>query len=163
MQNKIFEVLIIDVDGVMTDGRFYYNEDGKFAKVFGADDHEALKYIKRNLEILFVSADKKGFEISKKRIVNDMGFTLSLVDSFDRISWIKERYDPCKVIYIGDGLLDHFTMKEVGYSIAPPNALDITKKSANFITTRVGGDRCVAEAVLHIADKLFNKNILLDY
>ena len=36
MQNKIFEVLIIDVDGVMTDGRFYYNEDGKFAKVFGA-------------------------------------------------------------------------------------------------------------------------------
>ena len=159
MPNNKFETLVIDVDGVLTDGKFYYNKKGKFAKVFGPDDHDALKFIKDDLKILFVTADKKGFDISKKRIVLDMGFDLFLVDTKNRKDWISNQFDMSKVIYIGDGIYDHLVMKEVGYSIATKDSLVHTQNAANFVTSRSGGDRCLAEAIIHIASNFFGKTI----
>ena len=60
---KKFKNLIIDIDGVMTDGKFYYSVDGKFLKAFGADDHDALSILKKYMNIIFVNGDKKGFNI----------------------------------------------------------------------------------------------------
>lgn len=148
------KVFIIDVDGVMTDGYFYYTAEGKFMKRFGPDDNDALKLLARFIEIRFVTGDKKGFKISKKRI-DDMNFKIDLVSTINRLSWIKKKYKLSNVIYMGDGIFDHFVMSKVGFSIAPKNA-DITcKKSAKFITKRSGGDRAVAEAALYILKKFF--------
>ena len=152
MKAKVF---ILDVDGVMTTGQFLYTKDGKQMKIFGPDDNDALGLLKPYIEIRFVTADKKGFPISNKRIKEDMKFQLDLVSTFKRIEWINEYYDPKQVIYMGDGIFDHIVMKEVGYSIAPGNADKEAKKSANFITERFGGDRAVAEACLHIIKKFF--------
>ena len=58
-------------------------------------------------------------------------------------------------IYMGDGIFDHYVMKHVGYSIAPGNADENAKSSANYVTKRTGGDRAVAEACLHIMEKFF--------
>jgi 3-deoxy-D-manno-octulosonate 8-phosphate phosphatase KdsC-like HAD superfamily phosphatase len=60
--------LIIDVDGVMTTGQFFYTADGKAMKVFGADDNDALSLLNSRMKIRFVTGDKKGFAISKRRI-----------------------------------------------------------------------------------------------
>ena len=46
-------------------------------------------------------------------------------------------------------------MRSVKYSIAPSNADQITKKKANYVCKRQGGDRAVAEACLHILKKFF--------
>ena len=62
-------VFIIDVDGVMTTGHLLYTENGKTMKVFGPDDHDGLSLLKNYLEIRFVTGDKTGFKISKKRKV----------------------------------------------------------------------------------------------
>ena len=62
---KKFKNLVIDVDGVMTDGKFYYSVDGKILKAFGADDHDALSILKK-YKYYFYNWDKKGFKISKK-------------------------------------------------------------------------------------------------
>ena len=56
---------------------------------------------------------------------------------------------------MGDGIFDHYVMKGVGYSIAPANADKLALKEANYVTERVGGDRAVAEACLHIMKKFF--------
>ena len=156
MQEKINPAcFILDVDGVMTTGQFLYTADGKAMKVFGPDDNDGLSLLKPYLDIRFVTGDKKGFAISKKRIEDDMGFPLELVSTIRRIDWIKKRYDPQSVIYIGDGIFDHYVMREVGYSIAPANADTLAKQHANYVTTRSGGDRAVAEACLHILEKFF--------
>ena len=63
-----------------------------------------------------------------KRIVDDMGYQLDLVSTVKRAKWIKEIHDPKKVIYMGDGIFDHYVMKEVGYSIAPRKADQNAKK-----------------------------------
>ena len=148
-------VFILDVDGVMTTGQFFYTADGKAMKVFGADDNDGLSLLKNHIEIRFVTGDKKGFPISKKRIVDDMGFELEIVSTIRRIDWIAERYSLESVIYMGDGIFDHYVMSKVGYSIAPANSDKNAKAYATFITERSGGDRAVAEACLHILEKFF--------
>ena len=146
---------ILDVDGVMTTGNFLYNTEGKAFKIFGPDDNDGLSLASKYLKIRFISGDRKGFAISKKRIVDDMNFPLDLVSTVDRIEWIKNRYNLQDVIYMGDGIFDHYVMREVGYSIAPSNADKLTKLSADYITERSGGNRAVAEACLHIMEKFF--------
>jgi 3-deoxy-D-manno-octulosonate 8-phosphate phosphatase (KDO 8-P phosphatase) len=146
---------ILDVDGVMTTGHFLYSTHGKVMKIFGPDDNDALLLLKPFIEIRFITGDKKGYPISKKRIVDDMGFKLDIVSTIHRLKWIEERYDPKYVIYMGDGIFDHFVMKSIGYSISPSNADTIAKQYSNFITKRSGGDRAVAEACIHIMEKFF--------
>ena len=146
---------ILDVDGVMTDGRFYYSADGKIMKSFGADDSDALGLLRNYLNIEFVSADERGFEITKKRIEIDMGYKLNLVGSKNRVVWIKEKFDTDSVIFMGGGVFDYLTMKIVGYSIAPSNSNEYTKSFANFVTKRAGGDRAVSEACFHILKNFF--------
>ncbi|WP_198025638.1 MULTISPECIES: hypothetical protein [unclassified Prochlorococcus] len=154
MNNKP-KIFLLDVDGVMTSGDFFYSEEGKLLKVFGPDDHDALTLLKPYIDIRFITGDKKGFKISQKRIVEDMKFKLDLVSTVKRIDWIKDNYNCNDVIYMGDGIFDHYVMREVRYSIAPSNGDPFTKKSANFVTKRSGGDRSVAEACLHILEKFF--------
>ena len=151
------KVLILDVDGVMTTGQFLYSESGKLMKVFGPDDNDGLGLLSPHIEIRFVTGDRKGFPISNKRIKEDMEFDLDLVSTIKRIEWIKERYNPKEVIYMGDGIFDHYVMKEVGYSIAPANSDRVAKAYANYVTERSGGDRAVAEACLHIMQKFFSE------
>lgn len=149
------KVFVLDVDGVMTDGRFLYTSDGKSMKVFGADDHDVLSILKAYMHIHFVTGDHRGFDITKARIVEDMKMPLDLVSTIKRIDWIKERWNPKEVIYMGDGIFDHYVFREVGYSIAPSNASEISKKFASYITELSGGNRAVAEAGLHILEKFF--------
>lgn len=148
------KVFVLDVDGVLTDGGFYYSSEGKIIKKFGADDNDALSLLRPYMEIVFVTGDKRGFEISNKRVA-DMHFTLNLVSTIKRIDWIKEQYDPKQVIYMGDGIFDHYVMREVGYSITTADGDLHAKKYAGYITKREGGKRAVAEACLHILEKFF--------
>lgn len=148
-------VFVLDVDGVLTTGQFFYSAEGKVMKVFGPDDNDGLSLLKDLMEIRFVTGDKKGFPISKKRIADDMGFQLDIVSTIRRVDWIAERYPLESVIYMGDGIFDHYVMAKVAYSIAPANADKTAKRHASFITERAGGDRAVAEASLHILEKFF--------
>jgi len=149
------KTFICDVDGVLTTGQFVYTSEGKFSKVFGPDDHDALILLKPYIDIRFVTGDKKGFDISARRIIDDMHYPLDLVSTVRRIDWIRERYTPTEVIYMGDGIFDHYVMREVGYAIAPANADSNAKRHASYVTTRSGGDRAVAEACLHILERFF--------
>ena len=150
-----YKVFILDTDGVITTGQFFYTAEGKAMKVFGPDDNDALSLLKPYLETRFVTGDKKGYPISKKRISDDMKFKLDLVSTIHRVEWIKKRYNLAEVIYMGDGIFDHYVMQKVGYSIAPANADKLTASQANYVTKRSGGDRAVAEACLHILEEFF--------
>jgi 3-deoxy-D-manno-octulosonate 8-phosphate phosphatase (KDO 8-P phosphatase) len=151
----MLETFIVDVDGVLTTGHFVYSSEGKQYKIFGPDDADALNILKNHMSILCISADHRGFPISKKRIVEDMGLQLELVDGFDRVNWITERFDLQKVVYMGDGFLDHLVMQRVAYSLAPSSASEIARQSASHVTKCSGGNRAVAEACFHLMDKFF--------
>ncbi len=149
------KIFVLDVDGVLTTGQFFYSTEGKVLKVFGADDNDALSLLKPFMEIRFISGDKRGFSISEKRIVEDMGYPLDLVSTVDRKDWIAERYNLKDVIYMGDGIFDHFVMKDVGYSVSPSNGHPYSRECADYITSVAGASGAVAEACLHILEVFF--------
>ncbi len=153
-------LFILDVDGVLTTGSFFYDKKGKILKEFGPDDNDALKILKKYLKIIFISADKRGFNISKKRIQSDMNFKLYYVPSISRSNWITKKFPTKQIIYMGDGIFDQYIMKNFFYSIAPNNSYFKTKKNSNFVTQSRSGERAVAEACEHILKKFFKKNLI---
>ncbi len=136
---------LLDVDGVLTSGKFFYSEEGKLFKEFGPHDSYSLKQIKNKLSIEFISADSRGFKISEKRI-NDMGFNLTLVAEEERYEFVKTNYDFNSLIYMADGDADAPILKESFKGIAPNNSRPLAKESADFVTVSDGGNGAVAEA-----------------
>ena len=145
---------ILDVDGVLTDGSFLYNKEGKQFKKFGAHDADGLILVKDIFNIFFISSDKKGFLISKKR-VSDMGFKIKYVKNDERYNFIK-KYNLKKIIFMGDGIFDIKILKECKYGIAPKNAIKQASKVASFVTKSPGGNGAVFEACIHLYNKFKN-------
>jgi len=151
-----FEKIVFDVDGVFTTGQFLYTEDGKFAKIFGAHDNDGIKKIKNFLNVEAISADKRGWNITKKRIQDDMGIPLTEVSESERLEYFKKMGDLSKVIYMGDGLHDIPIFAIVGYSIAPANAVPQAKMAASYVTQARSGEGAVLDACLHVIEKLIS-------
>lgn len=151
---------ILDIDGVFTDGKFYYTEHGKVMKEFGADDHDAIKLIRDDVDVIMLSGDWRGYNISSLR-VRDMGYELHKVAcNAERVKWMHEQFgkDLSHIIYMGDGFTDVMAFREVGYAICPNNASEYAKKYADYVCRCDGGNRAVAEAVFHIYSHFFNKS-----
>jgi len=150
---------ILDVDGVMTDGGFYYSARGKVLKRFGPEDADALSLISKLVEIRFVSADKRGFSITRRRINKDMGYRLDLVPASLRLEWISDRYNLSDVIYMGDSFRDIDILKTVGLGIVPGSAAHLVQQSSGYTTDRQAGHGAVADACFYIAE-LFGVDLL---
>jgi len=148
----MYKNFILDVDGVFTDGKFNYSSQGKVLKTFGDADSDALSLLKQYFHIEMITGDKRGFEISKKRIETDMKYPISLVSTFERASWIANKFNLNETIYMGDGIYDSLVFDKVGYGISPSNAFFKTKEKANFVTNAKGGEGAVAEACVHILE-----------
>ena len=154
---KTIKNLILDVDGVLTTGQFLYTSQGKFAKVFGPHDNDGIKLLKDSVKICAISADKRGFAITKKRIATDMGLRLELVSEADRLTWLQKNFDLAETAYMGDGIYDAVIFGQVAYGIAPASAFYLTRAKADFVTKTKAGEGAVAEACLHIMKKFFKK------
>ena len=151
-------VAVFDVDGVLTDGTFYSTKDGKFIKRFGPDDWDAMRELQSLCTIQVVTADKKGYSIVEKRIADEMKFPLELVENKPptrRWQWIKKRYPDKKIIYVGDGLYDWYCLAEADWSAAPADALSHVRQRANYVSSRKGSNRFVADVCLHVLDEIF--------
>jgi len=146
-------IFLIDVDGVMTTGQFIYSKLGKIAKIFGPHDSDGLKLLKNKIDIEFITADYRGFLISKKRISEDLGFKIHLVSEEKRLNFIEKKYGLKNVIYMGDGIFDSEILKKVKYGIAPRNARPEAKKNSNFVTKNNSAEGAVLDACLNIKKK----------
>lgn len=146
--------VIFDVDGVLTTGQFLYDINGKAYKIFGPHDYDGLKMLKKlNVSINFITADKRGFAITKKRIVTDCGFNegqLTLVTEETRFDWIKERFDLSEVAFVADGYHDAPILEQVVLGIAPNSARREAKAAAKYVTVSDAGNGAVLDACLLI-------------
>lgn len=138
--------LVSDVDGVLTDGKFYYSAKGKEYKVFGSHDADALKNQTLFSRITFVSADERGFEISNRR-VGDMGFKLEQMTSQERRDFVRELSRGENVVFIGDSVSDEPAFEEALLSAAPKGSYPRLYRKATIRLSRRGGEGAIAELV----------------
>ena len=150
--------LVFDVDGVMTTGHQIYSKNGKTYKIFGAHDHDGIKILKKSIKIIFITADKIGLDISKKRIVSDMGQKLFLVSELSRFNFIG-KFGFENVIYMGDGIHDAKIIKKCLFGICPNNARKEAKDVADYITPSNSAEGAVLDACLKIGKKFFNLKV----
>lgn len=151
--------IIFDVDGVFNTGQFIYTEKGKVAKLFGPHDADGIKMLKDKIKIIAISADEKGFSITKKRIEEDMGIILHFVPEKNRLQWLKEHFDLNECIYVGDGIHDSEIFEHAGYAIAPKSAFYLAKEKADYVTKANAGEGAVLDACLHVMSKFLKEDI----
>jgi 3-deoxy-D-manno-octulosonate 8-phosphate phosphatase (KDO 8-P phosphatase) len=146
---------ILDVDGVMTTGHFLYSDLGKAYKIFGPHDSDGLKMLKDAVVIHFITADKRGFKISQKRITDDLGFPLELVSESSRYDYLKNKFDFNTMAYMGDGIFDVEIIKDCKFGIAPQSGRKEAKEVADFVTESKSGEGAVLDACIEIKRRFF--------
>jgi 3-deoxy-D-manno-octulosonate 8-phosphate phosphatase (KDO 8-P phosphatase) len=146
----MFEYFISDVDGCLNDGKIYWAADGqKPFKAFGNYDHDGVKLLKNHIKLIFISADKHGWDILKTRIVDHMKCELHYVPEKDRFKFV-ENYGFGKVAYMGDGVYDAKILSSAKLGIAPAQARIEARQAADFVTPSNGGEGAYLDAALHI-------------
>lgn len=145
------KLLLLDVDGVMTDGGMYYTESGDFIKKFNAKDGLAIRRAERyGLEIGFISSS------TNSNIIRSRAATLKVdlvhVGDGQKIEivkgWLAERnLDFSQVAYIGDDLNDLEVMQKVGLACCPADACKTVKEQVHVILQSKGGEGVVREFI----------------
>ena len=102
--------IVTDVDGVLTNGNFFYDEHGKKYKQFGPHDSDGIKLLKSvGVEVVAISADKRGFGITSKRL-DDMGVDIFLVSEKERLNWFKLNSSSKFTGFVGAVSYTHLTL-----------------------------------------------------
>ncbi len=136
------DLVVFDVDGVLTDGGIYISENGEESKRFFAQDGHGVKILQSiNIEIAILSGRySKSVEVRGKEL--DIKFVIQ--NSKDKYNDFKknfmDKFKMEKVCFVGDDIVDIGLMKDVGLAITVPGAnYNDVKKHADWITPRLGG------------------------
>jgi len=156
---NIKKIALIDCDGIITTGESFYTSEGKLMKSYGCYDKEMMKLLGTiGWEFEFVSDDKKGFNITKKRI-SDLGYELHQASAKDRLKIIKDYkkiigYDI--VLFIGDSLSDIPSLAEADYSGTCNNAPEMVKDFCDYSSNLNGGNGALADILFKIHQMIKN-------
>lgn len=145
---KKIKLLILDVDGVLTDGRIVYTSDGEELKFFHVLDGLGV-YVLGRMGIPTVIVTAKASPTVKFR-ARDMGVQDVFEDAIPKTGayeQIKKKYnlDDSEICFVGDDLVDLPLMKRAGLSVAVKGACQDIKKEARYVTDNPGGAGAVRE------------------
>lgn len=144
------KVILLDVDGVLTDGSLLITESGDLLRKMNVYDGYAMKqWMEKGYDLVVITGG------------NSQGVRLRLsalgpITLFDRVNdkyqvfreWLQSHpHDLKTLLYIGDDIADLEVMRQVGVAVAPPNAVEEIKAIAHWITKRAGGEGCVREVI----------------
>ena len=145
---KRIKVLILDIDGVMTDGHIIYSVYGDELKFFDVQDGFGITLLRKaGIKSVIITAKKS--RIVKLR-ARDMKVAKAYQGYMDKVKAFnkavrKFRVAPEEVCFIGDDLIDLPVLKRVGFAVAVPNAVEEVRQHAHHITERAGGHGAVRE------------------
>ncbi|MBI4648232.1 MAG: HAD-IIIA family hydrolase [Bacteroidia bacterium] len=150
-KQKQIKFLVLDVDGVMTDGGMYYTEQGDDMKKFNTKDGMGIKeLIKNGFPVGIISASF----VSKlvERRAKALGVQYIYIGTKSKFGileeWCKQlRISLKEIAFIGDDINDIEIMQKVGLSACPADALEQVKAVAGVILSKKGGDGCIREFI----------------
>lgn len=145
------KLLVLDVDGVMTDGGMYYSEKGDQIKKFNTKDGMAIQYLTKNgYQVAIISSgyttemiQKRAELLGVQRVYVGRDPKLTVLNQFCEELGIELN----QVAIIGDDVNDLPVIKKVGFSAAPSDAMNVVKSNVDVILTKKGGDGCVREFI----------------
>lgn len=145
------KLLLLDVDGTLTDGGVYIMENGQQFKKFNAKDGLGIKMaIKAGIEVGIISHSHATEMVNTR--AGDLGMKYIYVGQEPKTQvlerWIAEMgIDTMEVAFVGDDLNDLDIMQAVGLSACPADASEKVKDVATYCMQRKGGEGCVREFI----------------
>ena len=141
-------LLILDVDGVLTDGRLYFSAAGEELKTFHTLDGQGIKMLQKSgIEVAIITG-RSSIAVEKRAL--DLGIKMLYQGREDKLVALNEilghqAYTIDQVAYVGDDLPDLGPIRNVGLSFSVPNGHPEVKTSALAVTTANGGFGAVRE------------------
>lgn len=145
---KVLKLLVLDVDGVLTDGKLYLADSGEEIKAFNTLDGHGLKMLKASgVDVAIITG-------RKSRLVEIRAKNLGIAHLFqgveDKLSAFRELIgtlglQPQQSAFMGDDLVDLPAMRRSGLALTVPAAPELVKQNAHYVCQRSGGDGAVRE------------------
>ncbi len=141
-------LLLLDVDGVLTDGGLYYTDSGEEMKRFHIHDGMGVDLLQRaGIQVGILTGRKSSLV---ERRARELGIRIVKQGFYDKSAGLaevlrEENLAPGEVGYVGDDVQDLAVMKEVGFRAAPSNATAEVRARADYVCTRSGGGGAVRE------------------
>lgn len=146
---KEIRLLLLDVDGVLTDGTLLYTGSGEESKSFNTQDGFGLRLLgEAGIDVGVITARqsevvaRRAKELNMRYIYQAAGNKKDAFQEIMRNSGLK----PFQIAYMGDDWLDLVLLQQVGLAIAPANGVPEVQEIAHFITERAGGAGAVRDA-----------------
>ena len=148
-------LLLLDVDGVLTDGRLVYDADGEEAKAFYVRDGHGIKLLQRvGIAVGIVTARRSVGVATRAR---ELGIELVYQAASDKVAvWRaicdERRLTPEETAYVGDDIQDVPLLRKVGFAAAVADAEPCVLQAVDYIAGRPGGRgavRDIADFILH--------------
>lgn len=156
---KMYRLVVMDVDGTLTDGKIYLSQHGEEMKAFDIKDGYGIRHILPKLQIEAAVITGRQSDLVTMR-AEELGIRMvyqgvsEKADCFRKI--LKEKnYSADEAVYIGDDKNDLECMKIAGFSACPADAHISIREAADYIASRNGG----AGAVREVIDKLCERNL----
>jgi 3-deoxy-D-manno-octulosonate 8-phosphate phosphatase (KDO 8-P phosphatase) len=149
----VIELLVLDVDGVLTDGRVIVHSDGGESKCFHIlDGHGIRMWQRAGLKVALLSGrasqatTRRAQELEISHVIQNCAFKLPALQQL----LAELDLSPEKAAYVGDDLMDLPIVRYVGFGVAVANAVDELKEHADYVTARRGGEGAVREVIEYI-------------
>jgi 3-deoxy-D-manno-octulosonate 8-phosphate phosphatase (KDO 8-P phosphatase) len=143
-------LLIMDVDGVLTDGRIIQDSQGHELKVFDVKDgHGIVMAHRAKLKTALISG-RESDTITRR--AQELGIELVFQKTWNKLAVYEEilretQLTHEEVAYVGDDLIDIPLLRRVGLAVAVADAVEEVKATAHLITQRAGGQGAVREVI----------------
>ncbi len=153
-------VLLVDVDGTLTDAGMYYGAEGERLKKFNTrDGYGLLRLAASGVKVGVITAEDSPAVAARMR---KLGITHYYPGIKDKLPLVKKlirdwRLTPARLAYIGDDLNDLDSIAHAGLSACPADAVDEVRQQAAYVCERPGGGGAVrefCELILHHNRKL---------
>lgn len=143
------ELLLLDVDGVLTDGTIIYTQDGGESKGFNTQDGFGLRILQDSgIAVGLITArtseavTRRAQDLKMRYVFQGTGSKLTVYERILKESGLR----PPQTAYMGDDWLDLPLLRRAGLAIAPANGVAEVRQQADYVTSRPGGHGAVREA-----------------
>lgn len=142
-------LLLLDVDGVMSDGRIFFDAHGVESKAFNTKDGQGIKSLRKSgIEVGIITGRKS--PLTEKR-ASELGIHLLIQGREDKFTALNELLDtfPCPlehIAFMGDDYPDLSVMTKVGLALSVADGHFAVKNLAHWVSPRKGGEGAVRDA-----------------
>ena len=147
---KKIKLLLLDVDGVLTNGKLYYGNQGEEVKAFDIQDGLGIKLLqKQGIQVGIITGRSSALV---QRRADELGIAPVVQGREDKLTALNELLENMditmdEIAFIGDDFPDLAVIRRVGLGITPANGTAPLAAAALWQTNRSGGDGAVREAV----------------